>query len=77
MAGQPHPLDSASLPSVLTFSWVNPLILRAWRQKGLKEDDVWDPAQDEDCRRSCTALEEALAAQNGTCVFRSNPPHLH
>lgn len=72
MAGKPHPLQSASLPSVLTFSWANKLIFNAWRQKGLTEEDVWDTPADEDCRNSCAVLEAAIAAQGGPYVSRDD-----
>ncbi|KPP69636.1 multidrug resistance-associated protein 5-like [Scleropages formosus] len=37
-----HPVDNAGLFSFMTFSWMTPLVVRAYRQGQLFLEDIWD-----------------------------------
>ncbi|KAG7479573.1 multidrug resistance-associated protein 5 [Solea senegalensis] len=45
----PHPVDSASLFSYMTFHWLTPLAVHAHRKGQLLMDDIWPMSQREGC----------------------------
>ncbi|XP_029021322.1 ATP-binding cassette sub-family C member 5 isoform X2 [Betta splendens] len=52
-----HPVDNAGLFSFLTFHWLSPLALKAYRASSLSLDDVWGLSYHEASEINCQRLE--------------------
>lgn len=58
-----HPVDNAGLFSFLTFHWISPLALKAYRASSLSLDDVWGLSYHETSDINCQRWSERVTSE--------------